>query len=71
MDSLFDLESIRKIWRRVWRNFRRHYPNLSKRAVHYHPCNWGQIVVCLKDGDIIIYDDDMERCFITDKRWKD
>lgn len=71
MDSLFDLESIRKIWRRIWRNFEQRYPNLSKRAIHYHPCDWGRIVIYLKDGEIIIYDDDMGTCFITDERWKD
>lgn len=58
-------------WKKIRRDFKNVYPNLSKMSVYYKPYGYAQIVVYLSDGIEVIYDYDLKRAWVLPERWKD
>lgn len=51
-------------WREVFDNFKAVYPNLSKGVRDFRPYNYMSIMVYMRDGSKIIYDDVVKRAKI-------
>lgn len=61
----------RKIsWKSVYRDFKQHYPNLSRETVHFRPYSYLTILLYFRDGMIATYDYTAKKATVLDKRWK-
>ena len=47
-------------WDVIYRDFRRHFPNLKKMVIDWRPYDYAMIVVTLKDKRHLTYDYDMK-----------
>lgn len=62
---------MRKIsWASIRKDFKKHYPRLSKMTVDYRPYNYLTIVLYFKDGMMATYDYLEKKAVILDERWK-
>lgn len=46
-----------KVYKEMYNNFKSLYPQLSKKAIGYHPHGYFSITVWFEDGEKMIYDD--------------
>lgn len=60
------LDKEKKVkWKDVYEEFKRLYPNLSKRVMHYEPHSFATIQLFLSDGVRMLYDYDNKRAVIV------
>lgn len=57
-------------WNKIFKDFKRRHPNLSKNVSYWRPFDYATIIIYLKDGMIITYNYDEHRAYILSTRWK-
>jgi len=50
-------KDIHKAYKEMFDNFKSLYPQLSKKAIGYHPNGYLSITVWFEDGEKMVYDD--------------
>lgn len=61
----------RKTCRKIYKEFERNYPRLSKDVVHFCPYEgFATIAVYLSDGRKLSYSSEYERAVFLNDRWK-
>lgn len=43
-------------WANIYKEFRKRFPNLAKKAIHYEPNDFMKIVIFMSDGTKMTYD---------------
>ena len=57
-------------WNKVYKDFKKTYPSLSKDCVHFHPQGFMTIVVYLSDGTKLSYNYETGRAVVLKDRWR-
>ena len=64
------MEKRKITWAEIYKEYRKTYPTLAKKSVHYEPKGFLEIVIFLDDGSKITYDYFKKRAEILTERWK-
>ena len=48
-------------WRKIYTDFKKRHPNLSKLSACYNPYDYAEIFIYLKDGTKLVYNYDTRR----------
>lgn len=52
-------------WDKIYKDFRRRHPNLSKDVINWRPYDYATILMQCKDGSKILYDYDTKKASFT------
>ena len=62
----------KKVCRNIFKDFKKRYPTLSKKVIHFAPDKGVMtIVVYLDDGTKLRYKSEEEKAYILKERWKE
>lgn len=59
------------IWNKIYKEFQKTYPNLSKQVVHFYPDKLFTLIVYLDDGTKLSYDYNDGRAVRLKEKWKE
>lgn len=59
--EVFETKSVKRYYRKIFEEFKKHYPYWSTRVMWWGPYGWDKIIVYADDGVKFVYDRVYER----------